>query len=67
MWGNDILRRNVHDDYAQINLCHRLNERDEDDQPGALHSLEAAKEEYDATLILFENLDRVVQDDNEQR
>ena len=64
---DDVLRRYVHDDNAEIHFGHFLQAGDQDDQAGALHRLEATEEEYDATLILFENLDRVVQDDDDQR
>jgi hypothetical protein len=63
--GDNVLRRNVQDDNAEIHFRHYLQAGDQDDQPGALHNLEAAEEEYDATFILFENLDRVIQNDNE--
>jgi len=41
-------------------MIHFLQAGNQDDQAGALYGLEATEKEYDATLILFEDLDRVV-------
>ena len=64
--GNYVLGRHVHDDDAQVDPLHLLNDRDHDDQPGSLDLPEAAELKDHAALVLAQDLDGI-DDDAQQR
>jgi hypothetical protein len=64
---NDVLRRHVEHDDAQVDLDHLLQTGNQDDESGPLDLLEAAQEEHDAALVFLEDLERVVGDDDHHR
>src|SRR5690606_24119263 len=60
-----VLRRHVHDDRAQIDAHHALNERDHDDQARALDGMKAAELENHAALELGQDLECTQQEQND--
>ena len=54
--GNDVLARHVQGDHPQVHADELLDHRDDDDQAGAFHALEAAEEEDDPPLVLGHDL-----------
>ena len=58
---NHILGRDIHYDYSQIDLCHRLQYRDDQDQSGALYLVKAAELEDHSAFVFLEDLDRAEQ------
>ena len=64
--GDDLLRRHVQRDRSQVDADHLVDERDQQDQAGALLGDQAAEPEDDAALVLAQDPDRRGEDDQDE-
>jgi hypothetical protein len=64
---DDLLRRNVQGDGPQVDAHHAIDDRDEQDEPGALGAQQPAEPEDHPPLVLAQDADGRGEQDGEER